>query len=61
MEEKIIARYSGLLSQEIYNNLRFTVRIEELEQEVVDLNKKLEKYENEENDTKEEEEINNGK
>ena len=61
MEEKIIARYANLLSQEIYNNLRFTVRIEELEQEVVDLNKKLEEYKNEENDTKEEEEINNGK
>lgn len=57
IKEKIILKYSKLLSQMTYNNFELSARNEELEEEIVRLNKELEEAKK----SNEEEEQENGK
>ena|GEM_PF-4103011 len=57
INEKLILKYSKLLSQMTYDNFVLSVRNEELEEEVIKLNKELEETKN----TNEEKEKDNGK
>lgn len=57
INEKLILKYSKLLSQMTYDNFVLSVRNEELEEEVIKLNKELEEIKN----TSEEKEKDNGK
>ena len=57
INEKLILKYSNLLSQMTYDNFVLSVRNEELEEEVTRLNKELEETKN----TSEEKEKDNGK
>lgn len=57
INEKLILKYSKLLSQMTYDNFVLSVRNEELEEEIIKLNKELEETKN----TSEEKEKDNGK
>ncbi|MDU0893680.1 MAG: hypothetical protein E7A85_00230 [Anaerococcus sp.] len=57
INEKIILKYSKLLSQMTYDNFVLSARNEELEEEIVRLNKELEEIKN----PSEDEEQENGK
>lgn len=57
INEKLILKYSKLLSQMTYDNFVLSVRNEELEEEIIKLNKELEEI----NNPNEEKEQKNGK